>query len=148
MGAVKVDKALGFSDSMKNHSAPTHFLLEKLVTLKCLEQCKKGKGFKYKNSVNFNQPTIKKGNSFMEISYKDKKRKILDYLKNKSEQCFGALRIDNALGFDPGGTATGEHKSWNTHNILHELSKEGFVKQCPDKKGFCFISNERDGAHV
>ena len=84
----------------------------------------------------------------MEISNEDKKRTIVDYLKKNSGKCFGAYKIDMALGFDPGGTATGNHKSWDTHKILQTLSKshelqEGIIKQCPNDTGFCFISNEK-----
>ncbi len=46
MGARKVDKALDFLDSLKNHSAPTHQILEKLVDSKDLEKCPPGKGFR------------------------------------------------------------------------------------------------------
>ena len=84
----------------------------------------------------------------MEISNEDKQRKIVDYLKKNSGKCFGAYKIDMALGFDPGGTATGNHKSWDTHKVLQTLSKshelkQGIIRQCPNDTGFCFISNEK-----
>ena len=47
-GAVKIDNKLGFDDSKKNHSGPTHQVLKELVNKGILEKCEKGKGFRWK----------------------------------------------------------------------------------------------------
>ena len=52
-GAVKVDNALGFFDSIIRHSTPTHNKLIKLVEEGILTKCEKWKGFKYKQAGNY-----------------------------------------------------------------------------------------------
>lgn len=80
------------------------------------------------------------------MSEKEIKKRVLNYLKKFSGQCFGAYKINNALNLDQGGTPQGTHLAWNTHNkILKELAKEGLIKQCgpyPKRQGFCFIEKK------
>lgn len=64
------------------------------------------------------------------------KQEIMSFYKKRPGFCFGAFKVDKALKYDHGGTATGEHLSWNTHAILKELEEEGFLKHCYNK-GFC-----------
>ena len=60
---------------------------------------------------------------------KEKKRKILNFLRDNFGQYFGALKIDKALGFDPGGTVDGQHLSWSTHKVLEEMVESGELEQ-------------------
>ena len=54
---------------------------------------------------------------------KDKKRKILGFLKKHQGEYYGARKIDKVLGFDWG------HNNYPTHKLLLELKRDGFLKQ-------------------
>ena len=60
------------------------------------------------------------------------KTKIIDFYKQRPNQCVGAVKVDNALGFDD----SKERKGWLTHDILTDFVKEGVLEKCEHGKGF------------
>ena len=73
---------------------------------------------------------------------KKSEQEIMSLYRKRPGECIGALRVDKALNYDPGGTAKGEQLSRDTHKILQELEKKGFLKQCKGH-GFCYYPENK-----